>query len=192
MLAAQLRHTSNLYAANLNAHPLELLALDRKAFLYGRICGLLVGGSSRKVPIRISVWNLPFRRAGFTKTPSIAPIFYAPRETCWCFEIVLKPGPNSLSGASRGVQPLRWRGVVHRQRKDRVGDIGDTGRAHPFLQLPQRRRDETLHHEAEGSHRLNPCAAPIARVTTIMIMMTMTALFFVYHILAVRVSRFDS
>jgi hypothetical protein len=46
--------------------------------------------------------------------------------------------------------------------------------------------------KAKGGHCLNPCAAPIARVTAIMIMMTMTALFFVYHILVVGVSRFDS
>ena len=50
--------------------------------------------------------------------------------------------------------------------------------------------EETVHRETEASHRLNPCKAPIARVTTIMTMMTMTALFFVYHILAVGVSRF--
>jgi len=57
-------------------------------------------------------------------------------------------------GPQGGVQPRLRRGEVHRQREDRSGNPGDPGGANPVLQLPQRRGEETLHHETERGYCL--------------------------------------
>src|ERR1700730_16527743 len=59
-------------------------------------------------------------------------------------------GPGGDSGPQGGVQPQRRRREVRRQREERIGNLGDAGRAHPFLQLPQRRGEKALHHQIEG------------------------------------------